>query len=315
MERVKHADVVRYVNNAQRSNMARSSRRLFFTYQESLEEQWHADQLYGVGSSILLRYRKTFFLLTAKHVIRSNIYEGKYQNDAPFFTSKNAYSVKGDSNAFESVYDLLWPARMWDIGTLIKQRSSSLDLSDVCLIELFMPFGCPDHFIDLDNKDGRRILKQRDFFPGQFLIVSGYPHKTNDYSYEPKGEFSHSTNLNRVIATGVYDEDKYGPYVSLSHPSGAYRHKDLNGFSGGLICNVQPKANQIDWCGMALTGGGGIVRFIPSDILIEAICAYQNAPVNIIDPAVDKALRPEEVLEICMTYLEERNIFIQPKAE
>lgn len=272
--------------------MVSASRRLFFTHcdEPAIERgSWHADQVFGSGSAILLKYRATFFLLTAKHVITSNT-RTPYQNASPF------YSISKARRTWDLVQDMLFPARMWEIGNLIQTQRFSVDVTDVCLIELFrpLPLGAPDQYIDLDGKDLKRILPEREFNDGQILIASGFPHERNGFEYENVGEFTHSTNVRRSVRIGVCRVEDGQPTVDLKMTKGTHEHVYMNGMSGGIVTNVKEKANSVSWCGLILAGGGGLIRFCPAAILLPAILNYEKAPYHVIDPAFLLSAEAEE---------------------
>lgn len=270
--------------------MAQSSRRLFFTYcEQSLKERghWHADIVFGSGSAVLLRYEQKFFLLTAKHVLTNNLH-GHYQNESPFFTTVRSRS------GWSNLTDLLYPARLWEIGPLVESASVYIDSNDVALVELFQPFSknLPNHFIDLDGIGRKRILPHEGFFNGQILFASGYPHWTNPFHHESVGEFTHHTDINRLITPGVCRLERGEPSLSFEITEGNHDHDRLNGMSGGVVFNLRRKMNKLDWCGITLSGGNGILRFVPAYLLVPAILRYKSAACQVIDPAVALQVSP-----------------------
>lgn len=280
--------------------MAKSCRRIYFNHlYESVEERghFHVDQMYGSGSGILVRYNETYFLLTARHVIKNNI-PGDFQNESPFWITGKF------QGGWSSIYDFMFPKRIWDIGGLIKKDLAYIDSGDVCLIELFdpFPFHQPDHFVQIYNTDS--ILGDN-YFDGQVLLVVGYPFELNEFDFTTVGEYSHSTKSHRLTIPGVYKAEKPFGHISFELTSADVQHKSVTGMSGGVVCNVQPKGNLVKLAGMAISAGDNICRFVPSYIFINALLNYQKSMSKIVDPIVTKEISFDEKLNVFMNYLAE----------
>lgn len=291
-----------YMKNAALSNVAQSSRRLFFNHlNESTSERgyFHVDQMYGSGTGVLLKMNHNFFLLTAKHVINNNTH-GNFQNESPFWITSKSKKI------WESLHDFLLPARIWNIGELVKLDSKYVDTDDICLVELFRPFPLhmPDHFIDI--KDASCVLSENELFEGQFLLVTGYPFKTNNFDFtQISDEVTHTTKLQRHTIHGVYikEEDDIG-FISFEFTDGDIQHKDVNGMSGGVIYNIQPEVNQIKLAGIAISAGDNICRFFPAYAFIDAILRYKESSSITVDPNADRVFDPEVMMEIFKDYMD-----------
>ncbi|WP_139171552.1 hypothetical protein [Modicisalibacter muralis] len=284
------SDVRPFITLAQASKISRSSRRLFFTHcNETIEQRghWHADYIYGAGSSTLIRYNNRFFLLTANHVLKANKVvkadgSSNYQNESPFIV------ISESSGGFEELLSFLFPLKKWNIGELIDNDGLVIDTKDIVLIELAIPAYkyFPDAFINLDSTPPKDIYNTA-YFNGQLLIASGYPIKDNLFTHDDFGEYTHHTNIQRKIITGLCQNADEEPYINLDLTEGGeYSHQELNGMSGGLILNVHSEESSLSWLGMILTGGNNIIRFCPAKIIYPAIQRYLDAPFEIIDPSV-----------------------------
>ncbi|MDQ9171725.1 hypothetical protein Q8A64_15025 [Oxalobacteraceae bacterium R-40] len=161
----------------------------------------------------------------------------------------------------------------------------------------------PDRFIDLDGKDLKRVFKRSNLFEGKILLTSGYPDVKNYFNWEPIGEFTHSTSVQRHITTGICRFDDGGPFISFEGTEGSQMYEDLNGMSGGVIFDVQEKAVNTKWCGLAVTAGDEIMRFIPADLVLPAILDYEKTEAEVIDPAFERELTLQEQMEIYAQYL------------
>jgi hypothetical protein len=271
-------------SNTFTSNVAKSTRRIFFYH---LEESF--DCFYGTGTGILLRYKNKFFLLTAEHVLQENLKEAykikKYQNDSPFrILTKSDASFSGRSWG-----DFMFPKKIWNISELISEQKKfhSITLKDICLIELFEPLSddfYPDNFIEIK---GNSILSKKDFFEGQWLVVSGFPFEKNMFDWsEPKSkEFTHSTTIQRNLTCGVFIKELEFGYISFEYTDAEISSNSLNGMSGGAVFNVQPKNNMVRLAGMAISAGDNKCRFIPAFAFLNAIFNYKKSSSNVIDPA------------------------------
>lgn len=292
----------RYIDKAATSNVAKSTRRFLFNHlYESLESRghFHVDQMYGAGSGILLKIRDNFFVLTAMHVINNNT-GGKFQNESPFW-----FPVKYRAE-WSSLYDFLFPKKIWNIGELISESFNGVDSSDLCLIELFHPqkFHMPDHFIEISNKDS--VLKKEELFDGQILLVTGFPFERNSFDFTPQSEkITHTTKIQRHTIPGVHILDKNDSYISFEIAEGNTEHKNVNGMSGGAVYNVQPKANQVKLAGIALTAGNNICRFIPCHIFMDAIINFRDSSSRTIDPIANNPPSLEDVMNASLNYLKQ----------
>jgi len=136
LKKYRPSQIDKLITKASLSNIAKSVRRIYFNgLNESTEERgfWHIDIMSGMGSGILINFEKTFFLLTAKHVLNgTQDKEGNFQNESPFWTS-----VK-HKVCWKTMYDFLMPKKIWYIGELI-DTDDIIDTSDVILIELYYP--------------------------------------------------------------------------------------------------------------------------------------------------------------------------------
>lgn len=289
-----------YIEKARFSNVAKSSRRILFNHlYVSTEERgrFHVDQMYGSGSGVLIRYNGDFFLLTAKHVIENNT-SGEFQNESPFWVTSKF------QGKWESIYDFLLPKIMWNIGEFVSKSAGTIDLSDVCLIELFYPrkFHYPDHFIEI--RDENSVLTKREYFEGQFLLVTGYPFEKNAFDFTPVNEdFTHSTSLMRHTIPGCYIPNEDVGHISFEMVEGGVKHQNINGMSGGAVYNVQPKANRVKLAGIPVTAGNNICRFIPCYMFIDGLLNYKKCSFRVVDPIVLKAPPLEDKMAIHYEYL------------
>ncbi|WP_208933797.1 hypothetical protein [Paracidovorax avenae] len=290
-----------YIEKSRFSNVAKSCRRLFFNHlnQSSKDRGYfHVDQMYGSGSGVLIRYKGKYFLLTARHVISNNI-PGDFQNESPFWITSRFQSK------WNSIHDFLLPRKIWNIGTLIKKNLGAVDSSDVCLIELFppLPYHQPDNFIDIHNAD--TVLTENQHFHGQLLLFSGYPFELNEFDFNQIGDFTHSTISHRYSVVGAFvKEDPWG-YASFEKTAGNIQHKNVTGMSGGVVCNIQPKARKVKLAGISVSAGQNICRFIPSYVFINALLNYEKADSRIIDPADTNEVDFKIGMDIIFKYLNE----------
>jgi len=302
MTRITSRKLRKYIEKAAKSNVAKSTRRFFFNHlYESVESRgrFHVDQMYGAGSGVLIKINGDFFVLTAKHVIGNNI-KGSFQNESPFWIP-----VK-DRAEWSSLYDFLFPKRIWNIGELISSKVGDIDQSDICLIELFYPqkFHMPDHCVEIKNKDS--VLTETEFFDGQILLTTGYPFEKNYFDFTPKSEdISHTTRIQRHTIPGIYLANEDGGYISFEMTGGDTQHENVNGMSGGAVYNVQPKANQVKLAGIPVTAGDNICRFIPSYIFIDAIINFKEASSEVVDPIADNPPSLEDIMKVTLSYLKQ----------
>lgn len=291
-----------YLEKARLSNVAKSTRRVLFNHlNESVEERgfFHVDQMYGSGSGVLLRHNNTFFLLTARHVIKNNIPED-FQNESPFWVTSKF------QGKWESLHDFLMPKMIWNIGELISLEAESVDVSDVCLIELFHPgkYHFPDHYIEI--KGVTSVLTKKDYFEGQFLLVTGYPFERNTFDFTPVSEdITHTTSLTRHTVPGIYVENEDVGFISFEMVEDDVRHANVNGMSGGAVYNVQPKANQVKLAGIPVTAGDNLCRFIPSYIFIDALLNYQDSSFTVVDPIVLNEPPLEDQAKVYLEYMKQ----------
>ncbi|SFL99414.1 hypothetical protein [Nitrosomonas communis] len=290
------------LEKARFSNVAKSCRRFLFNYlAESMEQRgyFHVDRMYGAGSGVLLKYKDKFFVLTAKHVLKNNLH-GEFQNESPFWIP-----VKFKPK-WETLYDFMFPHLIWNIGELMPIVDCDIVLSDICLVELFEPkkYHFPDHYIEIKNINS--VLSKKEFYEGQFLLISGYPFEKNHFDFPLVSEkYTHSTIIHRQTIPGILIKPDDIGYISFQLTDGDFQHENLDGMSGGVVYNVMPKANQIRLAGIAITAGNNICRFIPSYLFIDAILDYQNASYKIIDPIINKPLSLERLWMIQEDYLRE----------
>lgn len=270
------------------SNAVKSARRIFFNYLEgSLEEcgYFHVDQMHGSGSSLLIRFREVFFLLTARHVLTNNKTLG-FQNESPFWVPVHSRP------RWESLLDFMFPRRIWNICELIDLDMPGVDSKDICLIELFppLPGASPDHFIDLDARSNC-ILREDQFFDGQVLVACGYPFRLNQFSYDdPPEGFTHTTTIHRHLVPGLLRIQKSKEmFISFCISPTDITHEHLDGMSGGPVLNVMPNAAETKLAGVSLSGGNNICRFCPSYAIMPAIERYQECSCQVVDPASDLA--------------------------
>ena len=240
---------------------------------------FHVDQMFGCGSATLIKYDNKYFLLTAKHVINNNITK-PYQNESPFWVALNSKST------WNSLDDFLMPRKAWNIHEVINRNDQcfdSVNIEDICLIELFSPMPNlePDFFLDFGKYKG---IDKSQFFNGQLLIANRYPFKRNFFEFESIGDFTHSTQVQRHSIPGscIVSDNEIKVYFSTDTD---VTHEDVNGMSGGVICNVEQKANQVKYAGMIVSAGNNKCGFIPSYLVYEAVTQYQSCSHEIIDPA------------------------------
>ncbi len=269
----------RFYEKTTHSNVVQSVRRLIFTHcSQSMEElgRYHADTVYNFGGTgTLIKYHQKFFLLTAQHVLDAH-YEIA-QNESPFFT--HLFSNRGWTGA----EDLGFPMRGWRIGELIKADMPNIDMQDIVLVELASLFRFPNTFIDLDSPNAPKGVPVRSLYKGMFLVASGYPINENPIEYPYGDDYNCSTVLNKHITYGACDFDGSAPTLRFYKEK---THAMLNGMSGGMVSNLMPKPNQVEWVGMIQKAGNSVLHFYPACWIIPAIRAYTQASHYVIDPAV-----------------------------
>lgn len=238
--------------------------------------RYHADTVYNFGGTgTLIKYHQKFFLLTAQHVLDAH-YEIA-QNESPFFT--HLFSNRGWTGA----EDLGFPMRGWRIGELIKADMPNIDMQDIVLVELASLFRFPNTFIDLDSPNAPKGVPVRSLYKGMFLVASGYPINENPIEYPYGDDYNCSTVLNKHITYGACDFDGSAPTLRFYKEK---THAMLNGMSGGMVSNLMPKPNQVEWVGMIQKAGNSVLHFYPACWIIPAIRAYTQASHYVIDPAV-----------------------------
>ncbi|WP_216293168.1 hypothetical protein [Delftia acidovorans] len=257
------------------------------------------DQMYGSGSGVLIRFGGKFFLLTAKHVIHNNI-PGDFQNESPFWITSKFQS------GWNSIYDFLFPKRIWYIGEKIENLSDTLDISDLCLVELFDPprFHRPNHFIDIESRCS--ILGKDELFNGQILLVTGYPFERNTFDYTPVSEeVTHTTSLHRYTVPGIFAKDEDFGFIKFCSIGDTVRHSNVNGMSGGAVYNVHLKANQVKLAGIPVSAGDNICRFIPSHAFIDSLLNYSNSRSRIVDPIAENEPPLEDRILVYFKYMKD----------
>ena len=269
----------RFYEKTIHSNVVQSVRRLIFTHcSQSMEElgRYHADTVYNLGGTgILIKYHQKFFLLTAQHVLDAH-YEIA-QNESPFIT--HLFSNRGWIGA----EDLGIPMRGWRIGELIKADMPNIDMQDIVLVELASLFRFPNTFIDLDSPNAPKGVPVRNLSKGMLLIASGYPIDENPIEYPYGDDYNCSTVINKHITFGGCEFDGSTPILRFHKEK---THAMLNGMSVGLVSNLMPKSNQVEWVGMVQKAGNSVLHFYPACWIIPAIRAYTQASHYVIDPAV-----------------------------
>lgn len=263
-------------------NLIQSPRQLLFTQSNNTIAErgfYYADTVWSWGGTgLLIKFEEKFFILTAQHVIDTHAPDQRFQNESPFFS--HVFCKKFNS----SIEEFAFPIRGWRIGQLITNDSPTIDNEDLVLIELGDLFLYPDRFINLDSDHSPQGLPVKSIYEGMYLIVSGFPAQRNEinYHYEEDAPFVHTINLSKNILPGkcVFENDF--PVVKLKND---LTHDELNGMSGGIVTNFQPKSNQTEWVGLIQKAGNGYVHFYPAAWIIPAIRRFRESDSYIIDPA------------------------------
>lgn len=253
-----------------------STRRIFHittdaTYSE--KEIFKDSYFSGYGTGVLIKYSGTFFLLTAKHVLKDYI-EGDLPNTSPFRIQSDV--TKG----FDNTNDFLYPKIIWDIGQLIS-NDSDYDFEDIVLVELFPPLPNQkvDDFLLFDEIE---VLEIDNFVEGIISFESGYSSQSNPYFHEPdnselpfdESKFTTSTMVKRDFISGKLKlENGIYHFEKLN-----YLGQDTNGMSGGLIATIENGKSKL--IGIHIRGAkeSSRINFIPIEKIMEAIVDYQNAP-------------------------------------
>jgi hypothetical protein len=277
-------DIKQLLEKAKHSNVGKSTRRILFNHLDrSLEERgyFHVDWMYGSGSGILLKFDSIYFLLTAKHVLTNNI-SGGFQNESPFWVSTNFHS------RWKTLSDFMFPRRVWNISDVIEFDMPGVDPLDICLIELFQPLPgfSPDHYINVVDPLCD-LLEYQQFSDDMLLIISGYPFRTNKFSYEnPLDGFTHTTEIQRQLVPGFLRiKDRGEMLITYELTDTDVNHYFLNGMSGGAVFNIKLNTKETKLAGINLSGGNNLSRFYPSFAFANAISQYRNCTSQIIDPA------------------------------
>lgn len=278
-----HIDFKTLIEKARWSNVGKSTRRVFFNHlHQSIKERgyFHVDQMYGAGSGVLLKFDNIYFLLTANHVLLNNISDG-FQNESPFWISTHFQP------RWKTLADFMFPRRVWNISDVIAFDMPGVDPSDICLIELFQPIpsSSPDHYINIVDPL-HDLLEYEQFFDGQFLIISGYPFRKNNFNFEnPPDGFTHTTTNHRQSIPGVLRiNNRNEMLITYEFTDADVQHDFLNGMSGGVVFNVMPNIEETKLAGINLSGGNNISRFYPSFAFANAISRYRDCECQIIDP-------------------------------
>ncbi|MFU7284410.1 hypothetical protein ACM74D_22815 [Pseudomonas aeruginosa] len=284
MARISSKRVRNAYDRMAKGSLIQSPRQLLFTHSNSTIADrgfYYADTVWGWGGTgLLIKFEEKFFILTAQHVLDSHIQGLEFQNESPFFSHVFCKNFNSDMEEFAL------PIRGWKIGQLITGDSPTIDNDDLVLIELGDLFRYPDRFIDLDSVHAPQGLPLKSMFEGMYLIVSGFPAQKNNinYHYEDDAPFAHTVGLSKDIYPGICVYENDFPSVKLK---GNLTHDELNGMSGGIVTNLQPKPNQTEWVGLVQKAGNGYVHFYPAVWIIPAIKRFRESEYYIIDPAAE----------------------------
>lgn len=265
-------------------NLIQSPRQLLFTCSYGTIESrgyYYADTVWSWGGTgILIKFEEKFFILTPQHVINAHAPNLLFQNESPFFSH---VFCKGFNSSIE---EFAFPIRGWKIGQLISSESPTIDNDDLVLVELGDLLRYPDQFIDLDSANAPQGLPLKSIYEGMCLIVSGFPAQRSNinYHYEDDAPFVHTVGLSKDIYLGTCIFEKNFPMVKLREN---LDHSELNGMSGGIVTNLQPKPNQAEWVGLIQKAGNGYVHFYPAEWIIPAIKRFRESECYIIDPAAE----------------------------
>lgn len=274
------------IDNARQTNISKSIRRVIFTTTDEEEKEkgrFFVSCMSGKGTCIIIKYNHRFFAITAKHVLKdTKDQEGNYINESPFWMPTQF------NKEWKSLHDFFMPKKLWKINELINEEDRVL-LDDILMIELYPPHydSFPDYYLDLDE-DENLFLKKEEFFNGQYLIISGYPHEKNSFDWNiehPNSKMTHATSIHRYSILGEFIKNEGVGYISFDVINKNVTHDETNGMSGGIIYNLQPNPENTKVCGMILTSGNNMCNFLPSYIMEKAIRNYKNASFEIIDPA------------------------------
>nr|WP_312275749.1 hypothetical protein [Moraxella sp. CTOTU46711] len=253
-----------------------STRRIFHittdaTYSE--KEIFKDSYFSGYGTGVLIKYSGTFFLLTAKHVLKDYI-DGDLPNTSPFRIQSDV------EKGFDNTNDFLYPKIIWDIGQLIKDNAD-YDFEDIILVELFPPLPNQQvkEFLLFEEIESLAIDK---FTENKLSFESGYSSESNPFFHQPnnaeypfdENKFTTSTLIKRDFIIGVLNSENSIYFFEKLN----YLGKDTNGMSGGLIATIEDGKSKL--IGIHIRGAkeSSRINFIPIEKIMEAIVDYQNAP-------------------------------------
>lgn len=130
-----------------RQTKCQSVRALFFTHcsQKMEDVGYHSDLVNIGGSAILLRYKYTYFILTALHVVDSYLGD-EQQNESPI-----ACVLKEKKGEYFGFNNTGFVNIKWNISELLPDKDG-VNKNDIVLLQLSDVFFTPDSFIDLDQK-------------------------------------------------------------------------------------------------------------------------------------------------------------------
>jgi hypothetical protein len=250
--------------------------------------------MFGIGSGLVVYQNFRFFLLTARHNLKQ-LCPLELRNESPIWIPVD------HPPKWTNMADFFMARRIWYVGELIDYESETINPKDIVLIEFFMPLrpmAMPEQFVNVESSD--YFLKKDDFFENQILMCSGFPAKFNFYDDQNSPpEYTQSTIFNVHHKVGMFSKDHRDGFVSFKTDT-VITHEDINGMSGGPVYSVFHNDSEIRLAGIALTGGGGILRFLPAYVFHEAVSSYKKARCEVVDPAsrlADETERPDEVIK------------------
>lgn len=272
--------------------MIQSTRRMFFTHcsvpmDSSSGNPYHADIVYSLGGTgLLIKKYNIFFILTAKHVISANYSE--QQNESPFYVELFNKITPEIISPQNRLYTIGFPIRGWNIGELLgHHHSTHVDFDDLLLVELSSVYTSPDRYVDLDNSRSLKLsLSREDFWPGLYLLASGFPINQNEIipneGHGPS-EYNYAATSNRHTYPGICVEDGFDGFKMQL--TGGQSHSETNGMSGGIVTTFSEKANKTKLAGVIQRAGNGYISFCPSYEIFNAIGRFRDASSFSIDPA------------------------------
>ncbi len=268
-----------------KSNVVKSTRRIMFiSSNDSDPLEFKGDHFGGKGSGVLIKIGEKYFYLTAKHVITSAF--GKSFKLGDEFPSYSPFwiTTKTIDRTYKELEQFMFPSKIWDISDQINSEVNATDTTDICLIEMRLgnPHYLPDHCIEINSKEDVSTIDQ--FWGGKFLFIVGYPGINNNYKYEDiEDGFTHSTDFRRSVHIGVYHDDM--AYIDHNELDQELTHEMVSGMSGGAVLGMYPTIEEIKLSGILVSSSGGISRFIPSYVFIDALLNYNKSKSYIVDPA------------------------------